>query len=173
MKVDMKNKFVVVFLMAGVLYLLSSITMFSQDKKGTSAFTKGESMNEKSDKDWKQVLTPAQYSVLREKGTERPFTGKYWNNFAEGVYKCAACGEILFDSVTKFDAGCGWPSFSDVISNEKIITQDDYSYGMKRVEVMCAKCGGHLGHVFDDGPKPTGQRYCINSLSLKFEKKNK
>ncbi|OGU69289.1 MAG: peptide-methionine (R)-S-oxide reductase [Stygiobacter sp. RIFOXYC12_FULL_38_8] len=128
---------------------------------------------EKSDKEWKESLTDEQYKVLREKGTERPFTGKYWNTFEEGVYKCVACGQVLFESDTKFDAGCGWPSFSDVISNKNVITKDDFSLGMHRVEVMCANCGGHLGHVFDDGPKPTGQRYCINSVSIKFEKKAK
>lgn len=125
----------------------------------------------KSDKDWKEILTPEQYHVLREKGTERPFTGKYWDNKEEGTYKCAACGEILFESDTKFDSGCGWPSFYAPESKTKIVAQDDRSFGMHRIEVLCSKCGGHLGHVFDDGPNPTGLRYCINSASLNFEKK--
>jgi peptide-methionine (R)-S-oxide reductase len=125
---------------------------------------------EKSDAEWKKVLTPAEYNVLREKGTERPFTGEYWNNFEKGVYKCAACGEILFKSDTKFDAGCGWPSFYEAIDKSKIEEKDDFTLGMHRIEVTCKKCGGHLGHVFPDGPKPTGTRYCINSVSIRFEK---
>lgn len=125
----------------------------------------------KSEKDWKEILAPEQYHVLREKGTERPFTGKYWDNKEEGIYTCAACGEILFESDTKFDSGCGWPSFYAPESKTKIATQDDRSFGMHRIEVLCSKCGGHLGHVFDDGPNPTGLRYCINSASLNFEKK--
>ncbi|MBI1938566.1 MAG: peptide-methionine (R)-S-oxide reductase MsrB [Ignavibacteriales bacterium] len=125
----------------------------------------------KSDKDWKEILTPEQYHVLRDRGTERPFTGKYWDSKEEGIYKCAACGEILFESDTKFDSGCGWPSFYAPESQSRIATQDDYSHSMYRIEVLCSKCGGHLGHVFNDGPNPTGLRYCINSASLNFEKK--
>lgn len=125
----------------------------------------------KSEAEWKKTLTPEQYRVLREKGTERPFTGEYWNKFEKGVYKCAACGEVLFTSDTKFDAGCGWPSFYEAIDKSKIIEKDDFTLGMHRIEVMCKNCGGHLGHVFPDGPKPTGTRYCINSVSIKFEKK--
>ncbi|MCX7875576.1 MAG: peptide-methionine (R)-S-oxide reductase MsrB [Melioribacteraceae bacterium] len=125
----------------------------------------------KTEEEWKKILTEEQYYVLREKGTERPFTGKYWNHFEKGVYKCAACGEVLFESETKFDAGCGWPSFYESIDKNKIIEKDDFSFGMHRIEVMCKNCGGHLGHVFNDGPKPTGLRYCINSVSIKFEKK--
>ena len=136
---------------------------------------KGSEMSDnivKTDEEWKKELTPEQYNILRKKGTEMPFTGKYWNYDGDGVYRCAACGAILFDSKTKFDAGCGWPSFSDVINNKNIITKDDYSHGMHRIEVMCAHCGGHLGHVFDDGPNPTGLRYCINSASIDFEKRD-
>lgn len=125
----------------------------------------------KSEDEWKKILTPMEYNVLREKGTERPFTGEYWDKFEKGQYKCAGCGEVLFESKTKFDAGCGWPSFYEAVDKSKIIEKDDYSHGMHRVEVMCASCGGHLGHVFPDGPKPTGMRYCINSVSIKFEKK--
>ena len=120
--------------------------------------------------EWKKKLTPEQYHILYEKGTEMPFTGKYDTFFDKGKYKCAACGNVLFTSETKFDSGCGWPAF--FAANEKsIVTKEDNAFGMRRVEVMCKKCGGHLGHVFDDGPEPTGKRYCINSLALDFEKK--
>jgi peptide-methionine (R)-S-oxide reductase len=124
----------------------------------------------KTEQEWKETLTPEQYHVLREKGTERAFTGKYWNVKDDGTYLCAGCGSELFGSDTKFDSGCGWPSFYDSLDKEKIIETEDRSFGMHRVEVTCAKCGGHLGHVFPDGPKPTGQRYCINSASLNFKK---
>jgi peptide-methionine (R)-S-oxide reductase len=159
-----------------LIILLFVFTPLIAQNKNPIYAQKGKTMNkkvEKSDKEWKEILSNEEYKVLREKGTERPFTGKYWNTFEDGVYKCAACGEILFDSSAKFDSDCGWPSFSDIIKNDKIIKKDDLSYGMHRIEVMCANCGGHLGHVFDDGPKPTGLRYCINSISLKFEKKEK
>jgi len=119
--------------------------------------------------DWKNKLSKEQYHVLREKGTELPFTGKYLYNKEEGKYVCAACGVALFSSEAKFDSGCGWPSFFATEGNVELKT--DLSHGMKRIEVLCKKCGGHLGHVFDDGPKPTGKRFCINSLSLGFEKK--
>ena len=125
----------------------------------------------KSKEEWKSILTDHQYYVMIEKGTEKPFTGKYWNVFKDGVYKCAACGEPLFDSETKFDAHCGWPSFYDALDSTKIKTDVDYKVGYKRVEIMCARCGAHLGHVFPDGPKPTGMRYCVNSASIILEEK--
>ena len=120
----------------------------------------------KSDAEWKQRLTPMQYHVLRRKGTERPFTGKFVHHKEDGTYVCAACGQELFHSDTKFDSGSGWPSFWDALDGDKIELRDDATPGVHRIEVLCSRCGGHLGHVFGDGPQPTGQRYCINSESL-------
>src|ERR1051326_4613103 len=130
---------------------------------------KDEEKVNKTDAEWKNILTPDQYYVLRDKGTERPGTGKYLYNKEKGVYVCAACGNELFTSDMKFDSHCGWPSFDKEIKGGKIITKTDTSFGMVRTEIMCAKCGGHLGHLFDDGPTETGMRYCVNSLSLDFK----
>jgi peptide-methionine (R)-S-oxide reductase len=124
---------------------------------------------EKSDREWREQLTPSQYEVLRHKGTERPFTGRYVDEKRDGTYRCAGCGAELFSSETKFDSGTGWPSFTVPADRATVELHDDYNYGMHRIEVTCAACGGHLGHVFPDGPGETGERYCINSCSLEFD----
>ncbi|RQW02750.1 MAG: peptide-methionine (R)-S-oxide reductase [Calditrichaeota bacterium] len=126
----------------------------------------------KSDEEWKEILSEEQYRILRKKGTERPFSGTYNDFKKKGVFKCAACGNELFVSETKYNSGCGWPSFYAPISDENIETTEDHSFMMNRTEVLCSRCGGHLGHIFDDGPAPTNLRYCINSAALQFEEKD-
>jgi peptide-methionine (R)-S-oxide reductase len=135
----------------------------SEDKMST------EQQVEKTEEQWKAELTPEQYHVLREKGTEQAFTGEYVNEHRDGTYTCAACGAELFDAKTKFESGSGWPSFYEPKNTENVELRPDNSFFMKRTEVVCKRCGGHLGHVFDDGPNPTGQRFCINSCSLELK----
>jgi peptide-methionine (R)-S-oxide reductase len=138
---------------------------------GMKTSSKTEPEVRKSEQEWRKELTPEQYHVLREKGTERAFTGETWNAHDPGTYICAGCGNPLFSSDTKFESGTGWPSFWKPLSEKSVSTEDDSSFLMRRTEVLCQKCGGHLGHVFDDGPEPTGQRYCMNSCAMKLEKK--
>ncbi len=140
------------------------------EKQITMSDNKDTTKVEHSEEEWKKILTPNQYSVLREAGTEAPFTGKYYLNKEKGVYVCAACGNELFTSDMKFDSRCGWPSFDREVAGGHIKTKTDKSHGMIRTEILCARCGSHLGHIFDDGPTETGVRYCVNSVSLDFKK---
>jgi peptide-methionine (R)-S-oxide reductase len=159
----------------GLVVLISISFSACAQKKGNnnqpkSTLTSMDTFEiKKTDDEWRKQLSPVQFGILREKGTERPYTGEYDKFYDEGTYYCAACGTELFTSKTKYNSGCGWPAFYEPSVNKNIVEKRDVSQGMVRIEVMCAKCGGHLGHVFEDGPKPTGLRYCINSGSLRFE----
>lgn len=154
--------------MMTVLLTLSSCQGQTKKKSDRNTVAKSSEASKKTEAEWKAELTPEQYQVLREKGTERPFTGEYWNTFEEGKYVCAACGQTLFNSDSKFDSDCGWPSFDKAIKGA-VTYHDDTSLGMTRTEVLCSNCQSHLGHVFEDGPKETtGERFCTNSVSIKF-----
>lgn len=155
-----------------IFILTISFSLYSQTEIKNKNFNNKDTKVQKTEKEWKDKLSPEQYYVCRQKGTERAFTGKYYDFYETGIYKCAACGAELFNSETKYDSGSGWPSFYDVLNSEAVKQKEDNSFMMKRIEVVCAKCESHLGHVFPDGPKEkTGLRYCINSASLQFEKK--
>jgi peptide-methionine (R)-S-oxide reductase len=164
----MKNSISILFL---TIIILANSNGQSTDQR------KSDTMNipkiKKSDAEWKMELSPEQYQVLRQCGTELPGTGKYDNFYKDGLYKCAACGQVLFESGTKYHSGSGWPSFYDVITGGNVTLIEDTTLGMMRTEVRCSRCGGHLGHVFNDGPAPTHLRYCINSAALKFEERKK
>jgi peptide-methionine (R)-S-oxide reductase len=155
-----------------ITIILLSLSMFAcGQEKSKKVQTRNQFEVTKTEAEWKKSLTPTQFEVLRQKGTERAFTGALWDNHETGVYYCAGCEQELFSSETKFESGSGWPSFYQPIKEGVVAVGTDTSYGMVRDEVVCSRCGGHLGHVFDDGPKPTGLRFCMNSASLKFEKK--
>ena len=170
----MKRKLLIIPIFFSMLFITQLCAQKNMHIDQNNQKTKSKPMEDKVTKteaEWEVCLTPEQYQVLRQKGTEYAFTGKYYHFDKEGTYSCAACGNKLFTSDTKYDSGSGWPSFFKPINDNAIEVKKDLSAGMDRSEIVCGKCGGHLGHVFPDGPKPTGLRYCINSLSLDFEKK--
>ncbi len=165
----MRMNYMNLCILALIGFSISACAQLSNKNTNTTIATMDTFEIKKTDDEWRKQLSPVQFNILREKGTERPYTGEYDKFYEEGTYYCAACGAELFTSKSKYNSGCGWPAFYEPSVDKNIVEKKDISHGMVRIEVLCAKCGGHLGHVFNDGPKPTGLRYCINSGSLRFE----
>lgn len=169
----MNSKSSTVLLIFCIFAIISCSNSETQELKAQTKDSKNKGNKkmtvEKTEEEWKKILSPEQYRILREKGTERPWSGEYNDTKEPGAYHCAACDALLFESDTKFDSHCGWPSFYRAAAGDNVTTSVDRTHGMVRTEILCASCGGHLGHVFDDGPKPTGLRYCVNSVSLIFK----
>lgn len=165
-----KNRLFRMTIGLAAIWILAACTIMNKEEKRTANMNNNPDVQkvEKTEEGWRAQLTPMQYHVLREKGTERPYTGAYWDTKDVGTYLCAGCSTLLFTSKTKYESSCGWPSFFEAHNNDQILMRPDNTHGMSRIEIVCATCEGHLGHIFDDGPPPTGKRYCVNSESMIF-----